>query len=634
MSALASPAWLHAAVLLFWGLVIGQHEVGVVAALLRGAAGGGRLRLDLGERELCRAADLTALVIIALLLGLLATRGLPRGLLLATGWLPVLLLPLVVVASCNAQPLRVRHVAFTLRHSKDAAAQSAIDLTSIYLAVTLLAASVLAKPEPLFLVGAALICAIWLGGRLDGRPGGRRQWAGFLIAMLLAAGTAVPASQSLHQTHMALQTWVIDTLAGGHSESDPYQRQTRIGDIGRLKLSERILWRLDYPPPVSLPLRLRQGVFNRHDHGLWLARRDSFAAQVDDVASSGATLHLSGETREGRSLLPVPLDARAVAGPGRIERNPFGITRVAEAPPQITMSIRRMADRTLSAAPEPADLALAPRDATLFKRLPELAALTGRPARERIAGLEAWFGEHFRYTLDLTERGTARDLERFLLHDRAGHCEYFATSTVLLLRALGVPARYVSGYSVQEFSRLEKRFLIRERHAHAWVEAYVDGHWIEIDTTPGVWVAMEEDAAPVWRPLVDLASFALHRFTGWRADGGGALPLLILMVVATGALMAYLWHRRQPVTRRAASGEPAADALPSAVVSAFRALETEFAQLGLPRAAAETPRVWLQRLTREGGSVVASDRLTAAADIVEALYRERYRNIGIAPVLI
>ena len=50
MSALASPAWLHAAVLLFWGLVIGQHEVGVVAALLRGAAGGGRLRLDLGER--------------------------------------------------------------------------------------------------------------------------------------------------------------------------------------------------------------------------------------------------------------------------------------------------------------------------------------------------------------------------------------------------------------------------------------------------------------------------------------------------------------------------------------------------------------------------------------------------------
>jgi hypothetical protein len=73
--------------------------------------------------------------------------------------------------------------------------------------------------------------------------------------------------------------------------------------------------------------------------------------------------------------------------------------------------------------------------------------------------------------------------------------------------------------------------------------------------------------------------------------------------------------------------------LPSAVVSAFRALETEFAQLGLPRAAAETPRVWLQRLTREGGSVVASDRLTAAADIVEALYRERYRNIGIAPVL-
>ena len=76
-------------------------------------------------------------------------------------------------------------------------------------------------------------------------------------------------------------------------------------------------------------------------------------------------------------------------------------------------------------------------------------------------------------------------LSHFLLQSRAGHCEYFATATVLLLRAAGIPARYCRGYAVQEFSKLENRFIVRDRHAHAWTLAYVDGIWTNFDTTPG-----------------------------------------------------------------------------------------------------------------------------------------------------
>jgi transglutaminase-like putative cysteine protease len=43
-------------------------------------------------------------------------------------------------------------------------------------------------------------------------------------------------------------------------------------------------------------------------------------------------------------------------------------------------------------------------------------------------------------------------LARFLLRTRSGHCEYFATATVLLLRQLGIPARYAVGYAVHEAS--------------------------------------------------------------------------------------------------------------------------------------------------------------------------------------
>ena len=61
-------------------------------------------------------------------------------------------------------------------------------------------------------------------------------------------------------------------------------------------------------------------------------------------------------------------------------------------------------------------------------------------------------------------------LTRFLLTSRSGHCEYFATATVLLLRQLGIPARYAVGYSVHETSG--SGYVVRERDAHAWCLAW------------------------------------------------------------------------------------------------------------------------------------------------------------------
>ena len=57
-------------------------------------------------------------------------------------------------------------------------------------------------------------------------------------------------------------------------------------------------------------------------------------------------------------------------------------------------------------------------------------------------------------------------LSRFLLRTRSGHCEYFATATVLLLRQLGIPARYAVGYAVHECAG--QKYVVRQRDAHAW----------------------------------------------------------------------------------------------------------------------------------------------------------------------
>ena len=94
-------------------------------------------------------------------------------------------------------------------------------------------------------------------------------------------------------------------------------------------------------------------------------------------------------------------------------------------------------------------------------------------------------------------------LSRFLLQSRSGHCRYFATATVLLLRELGMPARY-AGRLRGSRSR-GGGCVVRERDAHAWCLVWNarTRTWEDFDTTPGSWIAEEAKRAPAWQWLED-----------------------------------------------------------------------------------------------------------------------------------
>ncbi len=78
----------------------------------------------------------------------------------------------------------------------------------------------------------------------------------------------------------------------------------------------------------------------------------------------------------------------------------------------------------------------------------------------------------------------------FLLRSRSGHCEYFAGGMVVLLDALGIPARMVAGYSGGTASPAGDEVVVREANAHAWVEVWLgaDLGWVVYDPTPAVGV--------------------------------------------------------------------------------------------------------------------------------------------------
>ncbi|MES0372012.1 MAG: DUF3488 and transglutaminase-like domain-containing protein [Mariprofundaceae bacterium] len=67
---------------------------------------------------------------------------------------------------------------------------------------------------------------------------------------------------------------------------------------------------------------------------------------------------------------------------------------------------------------------------------------------------------------------------------KRGHCELYATTLALAARSMGIPSRVVNGYYGGEWNELGGFYLIRQQHAHSWVEAWVDGRWQRFDPTP------------------------------------------------------------------------------------------------------------------------------------------------------
>jgi len=99
--------------------------------------------------------------------------------------------------------------------------------------------------------------------------------------------------------------------------------------------------------------------------------------------------------------------------------------------------------------------------------------------------VEKHLGTGFSYSLDMQASANESALDHFLFTRKAGHCEYFASAMVILLRLAGVPSRMVNGFTSGEWNDVGEYFIIRQKHAHSWVEAFLPGRgWVVFDPTP------------------------------------------------------------------------------------------------------------------------------------------------------
>lgn len=176
--------------------------------------------------------------------------------------------------------------------------------------------------------------------------------------------------------------------------------------------------------------------------------------------------------------------------------------------------------------------------------------------------------EHFQseYGYSLTtniDRPKSEDPIRFFLENRHdAHCEYFASATVMLLRRLGVRARYVTGYILDEASDEDADlWLGRNRDAHAWAEAYDEQaqRWFPVESTPGLkYKTIEPEQADLLAAAAagvtpeDLAGgddSLFETIVGWVTSIRVSEPIVILFRISQlplfVILVLFLWKRHR-----------------------------------------------------------------------------------------
>ncbi|MGJ8632418.1 MAG: transglutaminase-like domain-containing protein [Luteolibacter sp.] len=646
------PRLLLGASLLFWGGMTDHAFIGLVLALLVEGAHWIRFRWSFGDTA-CSVAwrfSMMLTVIGGTLIWLDGDRytALPKLMI----WIPVLLFPLQFVQNYGLRDfMALNSFSFfaKLRRERNlrlGLSPSVIHFNfgNLYVILTIVSASLGRYAQQyVFFVGLVILAGWLVFARVRSRP--------IALVIVLAFAGAIGLSGQIGLNK--LYSWVTDRNIGdGFSGTDPTANKTNIGSLGRIKQSPAMLWRLTPETRTAPPRLMRTASYNRYKGITWTndfpesvsLENDSFR-DLDVMSSESGETHLvlrESETLTTADLrkklpayqirgasankqpLPLPGDTSSLlefeleVELDGIEINPMGTVRVLPIRPIIDAKIRWKDSATGDAPPFEEDLEVSPLERATIEETVSLLGLREMPTTQaKIARLRQWFGSEFQYTRYLSiprvRYTRPSPIEIFLTGSKRGHCEYFATSATLLLRAAGVPSRYAIGFTVAEKDTKRNEYVIRGTHGHAWTRVWDDSQnkWIDFDPTPPSWLAQEigADASTPW--LADAYQRFKEDFFLWRSQPRNRIAATAVMWFIGGSVFIFvarrLWKSRMVVDKEANRYQTPK----GSAKTPLHDLESKARKLLGPRPPGVTLATWLSGLLKHGIQQSALDEALA-----------------------
>lgn len=649
-----APPYLLGTTLVLWGILSGHVVFGVVTAMLLESHRWTKWRWPFTDQDYIRVWNLC--VALFLIVAVFQVVGQELGRWQITRafqtWMPILLFPMMwTEAFSSGRPVPLITFSLVARRKRifDERAGRRLQeprrarLGYFYFGVLLLSLGAVAQKSAN--VGE------WFGHQQRSGWGGvnsvylaatallgwallafipKRRWLMAALALLLGCYLGHYVHGGLRLLHGIVETKTMEWLTG-RGRSDGKSSRTSFGEVGELKLSPKVFWRVRVVEG-EVPRLLPEAIYHHYRDRQWF-NENRFASfsevteaenqkqwEIDQLSTvdSKRVLELRGRIKDRTVLLP-RMDNTALVydlDASLLQKNIFGTLRAHPTYSSLfyTLYDGPVAQGKLERNPHAQmDYHISKREVGDIQRVARSLELAEEATpRERIQAVEQFFSDPangFRYTkwlrgYGLSDLGKKRThLGRFLSPEgRAGHCEYYATTTVLLLRALGVPARYVVGYALEERDEERGEYLLRGTHRHAWVRAWDEEvkAWVNVDTTPSDWLAVERASlSPVEAFLEKWDRWMLSWNLWRRADDKGLLwtilPLLLaggLLIVVVLRLVRGLRKRRTPGMER----DPHTEVTRHGMDSAWFTLENDLAHHGNARQPSQSVHAWTEAL--------------------------------------
>ena len=631
------------AVIAFWGWQTGQWLIAAPVAALLCASFYVSVRWALTEAHLSRVNDFCT--VLAVLLGgfLFVTYGNPRAIILFFQWLPLMFLPVALAhAYGTAQRMNLAVLFWSLHRRPprgDELRPVTFDPWWPYFALWIVAAAAANGRDMWFYISLVSLVS-WPLVRI--RPWSYRvgTW-GVSFAAAILLGFAL--QYGLNYTQGWLEAAVPEWISASGSRTDPYRATTDIGHIGKLKESDTIVLRINTLDGRAPPRLLHRASYNTYFGAAWLARGAPFADvratttnQRWPLAPEGrmaARVVIHDYTIRPNPVLSLPTGVWTIEKLNGItmQKNPLGTVQIVREPGHFSYVAVHGSEQAFDGAPTAEDTRLPAREREAFTALAAELGLNARSAAVSVELVQRYFAHGYQYsTFQKNAPLLGSPIVDFLHRSKSGHCEYFATATALLLRASGIPARYATGFAVAEKSDRENAYLVRTRHAHAWVRAYVNGAWIDVDTTPPSWFSIEAEdrntLSKLWSQVTDLWSWLRFRASqAWAgSDRRQWLTGALLVVLPFALWLAWRLYRSHKRRVNSKLKQILTFNLPMGADSEFYRIERQLTAQGWGRHTHETTRDWLARLKTD-----AQIDTAPLADIIDLHNRYRFDPLGL-----
>jgi transglutaminase-like putative cysteine protease len=293
----------------------------------------------------------------------------------------------------------------------------------------------------------------------------------------------------------------------------------------------------------------------------------------------------------------------------------------------------------------------------------------------------------FAYSLKMDVIDLSLDpVEDFLINRKEGHCEYYASALALLLRSVDVPCRVVNGFKGGDWNDLTQTYIVRQKHAHSWVEAYLGPGplpdrfpvWMTLDPTPAnerqesiaqvggitrkirpltdvirhIWVFYiigydgDRQNRLLYTPMREMLQWAREKYAtlglilrGWFAfvfhfQSPGSLIsvrgfIVTFMSLVTLSFLILVFARLGRWLLGLVRGAAVDDTSLTARIVFYRRLVQLLSQYDLERTAAETQGEFAVRAGKflQGKGPSAQDVVQVPRQVVDAFYRVRFGHL-------